>query len=262
MNKIALIIIISTSILITGCGTNQTTHQNTPTKITDSVVVTPDPVITTAPNLNMETKNQPYSITTETFSQGNIEIQYPQIKWLGDVSKEKAINDLIENDILYSKIEEPTKSSDATYTIDELTLDLKYQVTMSTSELLSVVYTGYSNIEGSAHPNNDIYAITIDLKDTTKLKISDFTNMDANLAKKIKQSTAVTNDAVKDGMDKSTLINAIQDMDDQTLIQGLEEQWAYNTFYVTPNSLVVSVDVAHAIGDYALVELSGQYTRK
>lgn len=76
---------------------------------------------------------------------------------------------------------------------DMITIDLKYQVTMSTSDLLSVVYTGYSNIKGSTHPNNVIYAITIDLKNTTKLKFSDFTTIDTKLAQRIKQSTSVTN---------------------------------------------------------------------
>lgn len=141
-------------------------------------------------------------------------------------------------------------------------MNWNYQVTMSTPELLSVIYTGNSKIEGAAFPTNDIYAITIDLKNSIKLKLSDFTTIDTNLAQKIKQSTAVTNEAVKNGMDRNDLITVIQNTDYQTLIKGLKEEWAYNTFYVTPNSLVVSVDVAHAAGDYALVELPGQYTKK
>jgi hypothetical protein len=263
LNKIALITVISISTLLTGCGTTQTTHQNTPATTIAPVVVTTDPATTTAPGLTAETKNQPYSITTAIFSQDNIKIQYPQIKGLGDDFKEKTINDLIKNDVLSSQVEAPIKAyQDATNTKVNLNIDLKYQVTMNTTELLSVVYTGYSNIEGSAHPTEDIYAITIDLKNAAKLKLSDFTTIDTNLAQKIKQSTAVTNDAVKNGMDKNVLITAIQSIDDQTLIKGLEEEWAYNTFYVTPDSLVVSVAVAHAIGDYALVELPGQYAKK
>lgn len=262
MNKIILITVISISTLFTGCGAAQTTQQNTPSTTTASEMVTQEPATTTAPS-TAETKNQPFSITTATFSQDNIKILYPQIKGLGDNSKENTINDLIKNDVLNSQVEAPIKYyQDATHTTVKLTLDLEYQVTLNTTELLSVIYTGYSNIEGSAFPTKSIYAITIDLKNATKLELSDFTTMDTNLAQKIKQSIAVTNDAVKNGMDKNVLITAIQSMDDQTLIQGLKEQWAYNTFYVTPNSLVVSVDVAHAIGDYALVELPGQYTKK
>ncbi|MGG1517411.1 DUF4163 domain-containing protein [Paenibacillus oryzisoli] len=185
-------------------------------------------------------------------------IQYPQVHGLGDYSKEKTINDLIKNDVLRSQVEEPLKFYQNDTDKNVLTLDLKYQVTMSTPDLLSVVYTGYSYIEVAAHPNNEIYSITIDLKNMTKLKLTDFTTIDTMLAENIKQSTAVTNAAIKDGMDKNDLIIAIQNIDDQTLIKGLKEQWAYNTFYLTPNSLVVSVVVPHAVGDYALVELSGQ----
>jgi len=261
LNKIVLITVISISTLLTGCGTTQTAHQNTPTTTTAPVVVTTDQA-TSVPSLTAQTKDQPYSITSATFSEDNIKIQYPQIKGLGDDSKEKAINDLIKNDVLNSPVEGPIKVyRDVTNNKVKLTLDLKYQVTLNTTELLSVVYTGYSNIEGSAHPTGDIYALTIDLENATKLKLSDFTTIDTNLAQKIKRSTAVTNDAVKNGMDKNVLITAIQSIDDQTLIQGLKDQWAYNTFYVTPNSLVVSVGVAHAIGDYALIELPGQYTK-
>jgi hypothetical protein len=282
MNKKILLATITVFFLLAGCQKvtpTNTAQQNgqsplvaattnsavakSPTTTTATAVVTQDPATTIAPSLTAETKKQPYSITTATFSQDNIKIQYPQIKGLGDNSKEKTINDLIKNDVLNSQVEAPTKYyQDATNTKVKLTLDLKYQVTMNTNELLSVIYTGDVNIEGSAHPTKAIYAITIDLKNATKLKLSDFTIIDTNLAQKIKQSTAVTNEAVKNGMDKNDLITAIQNTDDQTLIKGLKEEWAYNTFYVTPNSLVVSVDVDHASGDYALIELPGQYTKK
>jgi uncharacterized protein YceK len=281
MNKKRIIVAITVFSLLSGCGkvtttnTTNTTNQNgqsslvtaktnsavakSPKVATNSVSITNDSAVATT----KQTKDQPYSITTATFSQDNIKIQYPQIHGLGDNSKEKIINDLIKNDVLNSQVEAPIKYyQDSGDTKVNLTLDLKYQVKMNTNELLSVIYTGYSNIQGSAHPTNDIYTINMDVKNATKLKLSDFTTIDANLAEKIKQSTSVTNDAVKGGMDKNVLITAIKSMDDETLIQGLKDQEAYNTFYVTPDSLVVSVDVAHAIGDYALVELPGQYTKR
>lgn len=251
MNKKILIVTIATLLLLLGCG--KVMPKNNAKKNGQS------PLVETkiSPSLIAETKDQSYSITTATFSQDNIVIQYPQIKGLGDNSKEKIINDLIKNDLLKNEVEEPID----TYGDGTLTMKLNYQVTMNTPELLSVVYTGNSKVEGAAFPTNDIYAITIDLNNATKLKLSDFTDIDTKLAKKIKQSTAVTNDAVKnDGMDKNVLITVIQNTDDQTLLKGLEEEWAYNTFYVTSNSLVVSIDVGHAIGDYALIEILGQYT--
>lgn len=256
---------------MTGCGKvtpNNTAQQNGQILLgsattnneaaapTTSVVTTQNP--TTTPSLNVETEKQPYTIVTAIFSQDNIKIEYPQIKGLEDKSKEKVINDLIKNDLLKNEVEEPIN----TYGDGTLTMNWNYQVTLSTPELLSVIYTGNSEIEGAAFSTNDIYTITIDLKNATKLILSDFTTIDTNLAQKIKRSTVVTNEAVKNGMDTYDLITEIQNEDDQTLIKGLSEQWPYYTFYVTPNSLVISIAVSHAGGDYALIELPGQYTNK
>jgi hypothetical protein len=253
MNKKLLIATIAAFLFLVGCGTviqGNDVQQNVQLPVAATTIV---------PSPTPETNNQQYSIISETFSQDNIKIQYPQIKGLEDDTKEKAINDLIKNDFLKNEVEEPTK----TYGEGTLTMNLNYQVALSTQDLLSVVYTGNSEVEDAAFPTNEIYTITIDLKSVAKLKLSDFTVIDTKLAQKIKQSTAVTNDSVKnDGMDKNALITAIQDTDDQTLIKGLKEEWAYNTFYVTPNSLVVSIDAGHAIGDYALIELPGQYRNK
>ncbi|NOV04847.1 PdaC/SigV domain-containing protein [Paenibacillus planticolens] len=284
---ITIMFIFSITILLIGCNKDNTvelpttqqlstptavataTRDVTDTPIASSGSMTPTPTTTSQTISSVDqkqttsvtegTKNQTYTITTTTYSQDNIKVQYPQIQGLGDNSKEKTINDLIKNDVLKSEVEAPIKFYQDDTHQDVLTLDLKYQVTVSSTDLLSVVYTGYSNIAGAAHPNDVIYSVTIDLKNMTKLKLSDFTTIDTKLAQKIKQSTAVINEAVKDGMDKNDLILVIKNTDDQTLIKGLREQWAYNTFYVTSNSLVVSVDVPHAVGDYALVELQGQY---
>ncbi|WP_010250262.1 PdaC/SigV domain-containing protein [Acetivibrio cellulolyticus] len=278
--RLLLATTITTIFLLAGCGKiapNDKGQQNRQSPLVSSTTIGENAnssvptnsvetqVITTPTEsvLIEETKNQEYTITTETFQQDNIKIEYPQIKGMEDSNKEKSINDLIKNNVLSSQVEEPLKGyQEDTGTKVNLTLDMKYKVTMNTDELLSVIFTGYSNIEGSAYPTNSIYGITIDLKNVAKLKISDFATLDSNFAQEIKNSTAVTNDAVKDGMDKNVLIDQIQQTDDQILLQGLAEEWAYNTFYVTPDSLVVSVDVAHALGDYALIELPGQYTKK
>jgi hypothetical protein len=256
--------ISDTTIKSTSPNTNQQSKDITPdTEDTNNLKPSPQDGLNTNKEDTSQSSNSTYSITTATSPKDNIKIQYPQIKGMTDNSKENTINDLIKNDILKSQVEDRINAyQDATEPNVKLTLDLNYQVTMNTTTLLSFVYTGYSNIEGTAHPTSIIYGVTFDLENATKLELSDFTTLDTNFAKKIKQSTAVTNDTVKNGMDKDVLITAIKSIDDQTLIQGLKTKWAYNTFYVTPNSLVVSVEVIHAIGDYALVELPGEYTKK
>lgn len=282
MNKMLPLATIATFFLLAGCGKvtpTNTAQQNeqlplvagttnsvvakSPTTSTATPVVTQNPATTNAPGLNAEPKKQTYSITAATFSEGNVNVQYPQIKGLVDNSKEKIINDLIKNDVLRSQVEAPIKTyQDGTNTNDILTLDLKYQVKTSTNELLSIIYTGDAKIKRSAFPTKAIHGITIDLNNATKLNLSDFTSIDTNLVHQIKHSTAVTNEAINDKMDKNDLIIQIQNELDQTLIKGLKEESAYYTFFVTPNFLVVSVAISHAGGDYALVELPGQNTKK
>ena len=240
--------------IFTGCGTNQTVRQELTT-------ITNVPVVAT--QVPKTTSNQKYSIITTSFSQDSIMIEYPQIKGLGDDSKEKAINDLIKNDILSSQVEEPSKSfKDKPNTKIKLIVNLKYRVTMSTNELLSVVYTGYGYFNVSAHHYKDIHAVTIDLKNLTKLELSNFTTIDNDFIQKIKQSTEVTNDDVKNGnISKEILINKIQQMDEQIIINGFNEKGANYTFYITSNSLGVSVPITpSATGDYALLEIPGNYT--
>ena len=203
--------------------------------------------------------NQLYLIITGTFLHGNIDVQYPQIHGLRDDFREKAINDLIKNDLPETQVKKSIDYYKGDDKMDDkmdiLALDLKYQVTMHTEEILSVLYTGQAKLEGGAFSTSAVYAITIDLKNVTKLKLTDFTSIDSNLVEKIKQSTNVTNDAVKNGMDKKHLIAGVQNKNDQYIIDGLSEEWGYYTFCVTPNSLIVSIAISHAAGDYALIEI-------
>jgi len=195
-----------------------------------------------------------YSIITETFEQGNVNVQYPQISGLGDDEKEKAINYLISDHILYTVIKVQDESLMA-----EQTLELNYQVTAQTTGILSILYTGSANIEGSAFATNNVYAITIDLEDVIGLKLSDFTEVDTDLAKKIKQSTNITSSY--SGTFDERLLPAIQNEKDNYIISGLTEEWAYYTFCVTPDSLIVSIAISHAGGDYVLIEVPGEYMR-
>jgi hypothetical protein len=161
MNKKLLIATIVAFLFFVGCGTvfqNNSAQQNGQLPGVATII---------APSPTPESKKQQYSIITETFSQDNIKIQYPQIKGLGDDSKEKAINYLIKNDLLKNEVEEPFK----TYGEGTLTMNLNYQVTLNTPELLSVVYIGNSEVEDAAFPTNEIYTTTIDLK---KLNVTDY----------------------------------------------------------------------------------------
>jgi len=251
LKKLIIISAVSISMLITGCAASNTVKQETPTPQASSIIETQTPEASEA-NSGEKTSPQPYTITTVVYSQDNIKVQYPQLEGMADSSKEKAINALIKTDVISSQVEEPIKSyQDDSGTPVKLTLNLAYKVTMYTSELFSVYYTGDSYIEGGVHPDRSFYATTIDLKNTAKLSLSDFTTIDNALVQKIKKSTDIT-EAV-DGVDSSVLIPFFQDESDQVMLQELQDQYAY--FFITPDSLAICISVPHVMGDYAVIKL-------
>jgi len=218
--------------------------------------------------LLQETIDETYSIVTKTFIQGEVNVKYPQIQGLGDNDREQAINTLIKNSLFETQIDEQLK--EVKYVVEnhgieeDYFLELEYEITMHTDKLLSILYTGSGAFKSSAFPTYSIYAITIDLEQVTTLSLSDFTNVDEELIKKMQASTNVTNGAVKDGMDKEDLLYVVQVVTVEKagyIIEALKgEPQSYYTFAITPDSLLISIMIDHASGDYALIELLGKYT--
>lgn len=217
--------------------------------------------------LKQMTYYKPYSITTETFSQDEINIQYPQIYGFKDDAREKAINNLIINDLIETQISKSIES--LAKDTDILVLNMAYEVTMHTSELLSILYTGQSTyytgrpqVQSSYRNANEVYAITIDLKNVKKVHLSNFTTIDNKLVQKIKQSSDVINEPVKNGFrDQESLIGEIKEQRDQSIIDGFAQEWTNYTFCVRPNSLIVSIGISQAGGDYALIKIPVQYKK-
>ena len=212
----------------------------------------------------------PYITVTNTYADEEISIRYPQVRGLGDNSKEKEINELIKNDILGATVNNLNIDRSAGEMID-LTLDFK--VEMDSPEILSILYTGRStcyrgqpqlDIRRSYLHENWVHTITIDLEAVKKLKLSDFTNIDAELVKKVKESKRITNNAVEglylnfgESDDKERyrqeLAKIVQDKSDEYLLRELENN--DNGFCVTSDSLTVAIGTYNAAGHFALVEI-------
>lgn len=204
-------------------------------------------------------QQEPYQITTETFSQGEATLKYPQIHGLKDPVREKSINALIRDD-LKSQV-----NLDSIGPIDILELDLNYQVTLHTSGLLSILYTGTStyftgrpDVRSSCRNADEVYATTIDLHRMERSKLSDFMDINMDLVQKIKQSENVTNEAVKGGyISKEQMQAIVKDVPDKSIFDdlGADEHRAYYTFCLTPDSFLISTAIASAGGNYVLIEV-------
>lgn len=196
-----------------------------------------------------------YSITKGSYYQENVRVEYPQITGLADTDIELIVNDIIKDNV--DKRNEDNTSNAG------LHVNETYQVTMNSNEYISILYIRGHYIEGnSQHWDTVLYGITIDLQTGKKLELSDFVTLDREFVQKIKQSTAVTNELVKNGMDKNKLIDAIKQIGESDILYGLQEGWNSYTYYLTQDSLVISLGVSYELGDYALVEFPGKYAQK
>lgn len=264
--------------LLPGCASNTAVmarqspapvEQVTPDAVMDSekpAVTTPAGAEqTAAPGLSADPAAASYQIAAAEFNQGSIHIKYPQISGLKDASVEKAINDLIKNDIWNSQVQETIDAyQDETIKLD---VDMSYEVALSTDDILSVMYTGSAYIEGGVHPSNMFHAITIDLKSGNRLYLSDFTQINGRLIEKLKQSESIHNFVTDNEIQdealltelRNNLVGEIQDQDENFMIWDLKNQ-RDSAFYLTKDALVIRTYVSHATGDYALVDLPGQFT--
>ncbi|NLA87830.1 MAG: DUF4163 domain-containing protein, partial [Clostridiales bacterium] len=263
--KKAIVYVVLVIFVLSGCGAvvqSPATDGNglSPSSVVETPSSTPSPSASEAPSAE---PSPGYSIVTASFSQDEISIDYPQISGLGDSAKEQKINDYIKNDIWDSQV---TEVIDGYKDIDmdiKLTVDMGYRVTLSTSKLLSIEYSGSAYIEGGAHPNNYFYGVTIDLESAARLKLYDFVQIDEHLIEKLRSSaktlqlfdSAENNSAVID-----EVLSNLENGDDHFPIWELHNGSEKN-FCLTPDALVVNVYISHVAGDYVLLETPGDYTR-
>ncbi|MBK5242180.1 lysozyme inhibitor LprI family protein [Clostridium sp.] len=244
--KIILISLISLSIFIGGCG-SKTISNNTSTSNVPS-----NSEVSQLENESDKTNVLKFEIITKNYINKKVEIKYPQITNLIDVNKQKQINELIKNDILtYFNVER-----------EDLTIDANYEIEWKSSRLLSIVYKGYSNLETSMHPDNNIYATNINIEKGTILKFKDFINLDNNFAEKLKNvKSRVWTLKPLDGIDDNTAINMIEEelssFTNKDLISYFDSAEFGYCGYFTKDYFGISIATNHAVGDY--VELKVKY---
>ncbi len=180
-----------------------------------------------------------YKITSESYIENQIILEYPQIRNLGDDVKEHEINDLIKEDIIKSGegILGDSKNDDI-----KPALELKYEVKLQTKGILSVLYTGMGVLEGGHYVWFTTHAITIDLENVKKLSLTDFTNVDNELIKKIKESSNITKEYRESGIDQEEFYRIIQDIKEEEIINGLKKGIEPYGFCVAPDSIIVSIE--------------------
>ncbi|MFD0673277.1 hypothetical protein [Cohnella sp. GCM10027633] len=189
-------------------------------------------------------------LVANTYRDGKIEIDYPQLEGMPDKGKQQAINETLRGRALEgARYYEGAEG--------EVTLDVDYAAELRPAGLLSVIYTGMGNVEGAAHPTNHFYASNIDLNAGKALALHDLVTIDGAFVQKLRQAKP------KDSDPDSAEQAARRYLDEQNDESGWLAMFGDADLghegepfsYVTKDALGVSFNVPHVMGDHVELEL-------
>jgi len=187
-----------------------------------------------------------YDIVKETFTNDKIIINYPQISNLNDDDKQKKINELIKVEAL--KIQEYYKDD-----ISNLNLKMDYDITYNGSDLLSIQYLGLAMIKNAAYPINEINTTNIDMEKVQLLTFSDVVTINDDFINKFKGGKYKAYSEDLNLESAGSLNDALNSFEGNGLMEMFKQDTA--KFNFTNDSLVVSADVIHVMGDHFEMEL-------
>lgn len=237
-NLSIIILIFSISFAFIGCKANEKSDT------TDSSTKV---ISTQSKDSTQATTN--YQLTKNVYKVKSVTVNYPQIINLGDDDKQKAINEIIKNNALKGF----TEGVD-----DNLILEINYNIPLETSNFLSIQYYGLSTIKGAAYPTNEFYTTNIDMKNGKKLKLADIIKIDDDFVKRFRNGSYVALEPGNSEME-AAVNQYINNTSNEDLIKNFKqadsrkiEENPSNTYsYLTEDSIVISINVPHAIGDHA-----------
>ncbi|MCL2696830.1 MAG: DUF4163 domain-containing protein [Oscillospiraceae bacterium] len=185
-----------------------------------------------------------YTIFTDVYQNNNITIPYPQIDELLDVNLQANINLLIQAWAL--EILENYEDDYYNY----LTLEMDYEVTRTSDNLMSAVFRGTAFAEGDAHPSHILYTVNVDTVVGVEVALVDVVTLNDEFVE-IFKAHAVTATPDADSY--------IKENDNEFLLGKFRSADMFggsDTFsYYTDDSIVICMAVPHAIGGYAEFEL-------
>jgi hypothetical protein len=278
-NKVRMTLIILFLLLLTSCGkgeniktngdpqpepaaeTPDTNPDENPTQQPDAKPnddKNPDTTPGVKPAEPPDNNNKPgstsnhYEITKANYTDHDIKINYPQITKSSDQQKEGIINALIKHEtlkVLNYYLPE----------IQDLTLEINYEIKSKSASLLSIQYTGVGYMNGAARPSNHFYTTTIDFEMGNSLKLTDMVNIDENFIETLKRNAKPVkpeHQGILNSIATNDLLNMLTNADS---LDNIGTQNQSDTFsYFTSDSLGISIPVSHAEGDHAEFEISYQ----
>jgi hypothetical protein len=218
---------------------------------------------TTQDDLSEDDKNKSntYEIIDKDYNKNDVKINYPQIKNLSNQKKIEVINKSLEDEALSILNRYAKENSN----MNNITMDIDYEVKLKSDKYLSIVYKGYSYVKGAAYPISVFYTTNIDMEKGSRIRLSDYVNIN-NILIKLKdphnvrvlsteREAAEAQKNILINMDNAELLSMLEDADFYEANGEIEMPEIGVYSYMNEDSIVISLPVNHAIGDHAEFEL-------
>ena len=188
----------------------------------------------------------------ETYTSGNISIQYPVVSKMDDEAKQQKVNDLLKSNAL-----SVIKANDINEAEDSLTV--KCKVISVDRRRLTAVYTGDLTVSGAAYPLRLFYSNTLNLQQVQNMGLEDFA--DAYTMAGYVLSNDVTFSGIS-AQEEAAVLEYRSTLDIDTLTAvfdsadfplASEAEWPQSFSYEKQGTIYFSMPVPHSLGDYVIV---------
>ena len=198
----------------------------------------------TARRANPRNNNNSHSLKSELFEEMkddlDVKIRYPQIENDENMMTEK-INELIKEVAINRYYE--------LWNLKGLTLDQSYSVENQRCELLSIVFSGYVYVAGTAHPTDTYHAITINLETADKYALSDFIESYEHLEIKITNNEYEVLYGGLKLLSSDEILSIVQ-----TNFENVPIEQNTQKFYISETGKVcIIIDLPKSGGDYSVL---------
>ena len=201
----------------------------------------------TAPNDESKVLYKENSFTSKQYTKGNINVSYPQLAH-EDSGKANKMNSVITKDASYYFEKDYYEG---------YTGEIKYHIPFVNDEFVSITYEGLLTSPINSYPINLTYSTLVNMETGEKIRLNDLVNLDDAFVKAFKQGEIVTDQSSEY---KQEIKKYIAGLDNQDLLKKFLEADKMNFpevfVYVTEDSIVVTIAVVHALGDFIRVQIS------
>lgn len=224
-----ILVIIIVGLLATSCVNNNNNNNNNENNINNNNII--DTGI--------------YKVEGTTFTEGdNKEIIYPIISEIKDEVKEEEINNIIKA-VAFDEYNAFGEDNEG------LSLEIDYTIGLQNESIFSVLYEGYAYLEGAAYPRNIIDTVNIDIEESRDIILNEIIKIDEDFANKILQYELSEEDKNEVSM---AALEYLQMSTSDSLMNYLNSDDAI--FYLSQDSITISFEVVHAVGDHFELELN------